>query len=74
MIRKFMQCVAAALCCLPAVSIAASDDPKELERLLAKIRSEPKKAPLVVKFSTLGLSDNIAVLESKCASKSNPNQ
>jgi CheY-like chemotaxis protein len=29
MIRKFMRCVAAALCCLPAVSIAASDDPKE---------------------------------------------
>jgi hypothetical protein len=41
MIRKFMQCVAAALCCLPAVSIAASDDPKELERVLAKIRNEP---------------------------------
>jgi hypothetical protein len=41
MIRKFMQCVMAALCCLPAVSIAASDDPKELERLLAKVRSEP---------------------------------
>jgi len=30
-----------ALCCLPAVSIAASDDPKELERLLAQVRSEP---------------------------------
>jgi hypothetical protein len=41
MIRKFMQCVAAALCCLPAVSIAASGDPQELERQLAKIRSEP---------------------------------
>jgi hypothetical protein len=41
MIRKFMRCVAAALCCLPAVSIAASDDPKELERVLAKIRSDP---------------------------------
>jgi hypothetical protein len=41
MIRKFMQCVAAALCCLPAVSIAASDDPQELERQLAKVRSEP---------------------------------
>jgi hypothetical protein len=41
MIRKFMQCVAAALCCLPAAAIAASDDPKELERVLAKIRSEP---------------------------------
>src|ERR1700738_5003480 len=29
MSRKFMRCVAAALCCLPAVSSAASDDPKE---------------------------------------------
>jgi hypothetical protein len=41
MIRKFMRCVAAALCCLPAASNAASDDPKELERVLAKIRSDP---------------------------------
>jgi hypothetical protein len=41
MIRKFMRWVAVALCCLPAVSIAASDDPKELERILAKVRSEP---------------------------------
>ena len=41
MIRKFMRCVAAALCCLPVVAIAASDDPKELERILAKIQSEP---------------------------------
>jgi hypothetical protein len=41
MIRNFMRCVATALCCLPAVSIAASDDPKELERALAKVRSEP---------------------------------
>jgi hypothetical protein len=41
MIRKFMRCVAAALCCLPAVSLGASDDPKELERVLAKLRSEP---------------------------------
>jgi hypothetical protein len=41
MIRKFMRCVAAALCCLPVVAIAASDDPKELERLLAKVQSEP---------------------------------
>jgi len=38
MVRKFMQCVAAALCCLPVVAIAASDDPKELER---QLRSEP---------------------------------
>jgi hypothetical protein len=36
-----MRCMTAALCCLPAVSIAASDDPKEFERQLAKIRSEP---------------------------------
>lgn len=41
MIRKFMQCVAAALCCLPVVSIAAGDDPQEFERQLAKLRSEP---------------------------------
>ena len=36
-----MRCVTAALCCLPAASIAAGDDPKELERVLAKLRSEP---------------------------------
>jgi hypothetical protein len=41
MIYKFMRCVAAALCCLPAVSIAASEDPKDLERVLAKVRSDP---------------------------------
>src|SRR5437764_6296092 len=41
MFRKFMRCVAAALCCLPAASNAASDDPKELERVLAKIRNDP---------------------------------
>src|SRR6266568_7657272 len=41
MIRKFMRCVTAAVCCLPVVTIAASDDPKELERVLAKLRSEP---------------------------------
>src|SRR6516162_2154613 len=41
MIRKFIRCMTAALCCLPAVSIAASDDPQELERQLAKLRSEP---------------------------------
>jgi hypothetical protein len=41
MIRKFMRCITAALCCLPAVAIAASGDPKELERLLATVRSEP---------------------------------
>src|SRR5215510_256166 len=36
-----MRCVAAALCCLPVVAIAASDDPQEFERQLAKLRSEP---------------------------------
>src|SRR6516164_4314679 len=41
MIRKFMRCVTTALCCLPTISIAASDDSKELERALAKVRSEP---------------------------------
>jgi len=33
--------MAAALSWMPAISIAASDDPKELERLLAKVRSDP---------------------------------
>jgi hypothetical protein len=33
-----------------------------------------KKPPLVVKFSTLGLSENIVALESKCASKGSSNQ
>src|SRR5215475_1568434 len=41
MIHRFIRCVAAALCCLPAVSMAANDDPKELEHLLAKVRNEP---------------------------------
>jgi hypothetical protein len=41
MIQKFMRCAAAVLCWLPLVAIAASDDPKELERLLAKVQSEP---------------------------------
>jgi hypothetical protein len=41
MFRKFIRGLTVALCCLPAVSIAASDDPKELERVLAKLRSEP---------------------------------
>jgi hypothetical protein len=40
-IRKLLRFVAAALCCLPAVSIAASDGPKQLERVLAQIRSDP---------------------------------
>ena len=33
-----------------------------------------KKPSLVVRFSTWGLSANVVALESKCASKSNPNQ
>ena len=37
-------------------------------------QSAIKKPSLVVRFSTLGLSANIVVLESKCASKNNPNQ
>jgi hypothetical protein len=41
MSRIFIRCMTAALCCLPAVSIAASDDLIEVERLLAKVRSEP---------------------------------
>jgi hypothetical protein len=39
--RQFTRLVVAALCCLPAISLAASDDPKEIERLLAKVRNEP---------------------------------
>jgi hypothetical protein len=35
---------------------------------------QSKKPPFAVKFSTFGLSENIVALESKCASKSNPNQ
>jgi hypothetical protein len=41
MIRKFLRSIAAALYCLPVASIAASDDPAELERLPAKVQSEP---------------------------------
>ena len=41
MIRKFMRCVAAAICCLSAASIGASEDATELDRVLAKIRSDP---------------------------------
>jgi hypothetical protein len=33
-----------------------------------------KKPSVVVKFSTLGLSADLVALESKCASRSNPNQ
>ena len=35
---------------------------------------QSRKPPLVVRFSTLGLLENIVALKSKCASKSNPNQ
>jgi hypothetical protein len=48
MIRKFMWCIAAALCWLPMVAPAASDDPEEFERQLAKLRSEP----LIFVFAT----------------------
>src|SRR5262245_44130786 len=41
MIRKFIRCMTATLCCIPAISIAASDDPTELESVLAKVRNEP---------------------------------
>src|ERR1700704_5261593 len=41
MISKFIRCAAVALCYLPAVSTAAIEDPKELERRLAKVQSEP---------------------------------
>jgi hypothetical protein len=37
-------------------------------------QSAIKKPSLIVRFSTLGLSANIVALESKCESKSNPNQ
>jgi hypothetical protein len=33
--------VAVALCCLTSAAIAASDDPKELERVIANVRSKP---------------------------------
>jgi hypothetical protein len=41
MLGKLIRFVASALCCLPVVAIAAGDDPKEIERLLAKVQSEP---------------------------------
>jgi hypothetical protein len=34
---------------------------------------QSKKPPFAVKFSTFGLSESIVALESKCASRSNPN-
>ena len=39
--REFTRWVVAVLCCLPAISMAANDDPKEIDRLLAKVRNEP---------------------------------
>jgi hypothetical protein len=36
-----MRRMTVALCCLPTVSMAASHDPKGLERILARVRSEP---------------------------------
>jgi hypothetical protein len=39
--RASMLVTAVALLCMPAISIAANDDPKELERVLAKTRSDP---------------------------------
>ena len=41
MTREFARFVVAALCFLPAISIAASDDPQEIGRLLARVRNEP---------------------------------
>lgn len=41
MSRGLMRCLAIALCFLPTAAIAANDDPKELERVLARVRSEP---------------------------------
>src|SRR5262249_24857476 len=41
MIRKFMRRMMVALCCLPTVSMAAGDNPKGLERTLARVRSAP---------------------------------
>jgi hypothetical protein len=41
MSRASMLAIGAALSFMPAVSTAASDDPKELERMLAKVRSDP---------------------------------
>jgi hypothetical protein len=39
--RKFLRGVATALCFLATGSIAAAEDAKELERVLAKVRNEP---------------------------------
>src|SRR6516162_5863580 len=41
MTRTSILVMAAALLCMPAISIAANDDPKELERVIAKVRSDP---------------------------------
>jgi hypothetical protein len=41
MSRISMLVVAAALWCMPAISLAAIDDPQQLQRLLARVRSNP---------------------------------
>ena len=41
---------------------------------ITEMFDQSKKPPLVVKFSTLGLLENIVALKSKCASKSNSKQ
>jgi hypothetical protein len=41
MLGKLIRCVAAALCGLPLVAIAAGEDPNEIERLLTKVQNEP---------------------------------
>jgi hypothetical protein len=41
MLGRLIRWVATTLCWLPVVAIAAGDDPKEIERLLAKVQSEP---------------------------------
>jgi hypothetical protein len=49
--REFTLLVVAALCCLPAISIAASDDPKEIERLrTADIGLSPDPTRLLIDF------------------------
>ena len=65
MIRKFIRCMTAALCCLPAVSIAASDDPKELERVLAKIRNEPRSTKAFLASVISGIARRKAKAEAQ---------
>jgi hypothetical protein len=40
-ISRFTRFLVASFCCLSAASLAGSDDPKEIERLLSKVRKEP---------------------------------